>query len=118
MCLVDDDGRWAGVIRLPRDEMPGVDNQGDGLELIAIARGKVPNNSFPKVSEHWGGFRVNISEWECRERLDNPLTEFYEFYFAMCIGWRDAIAYRRGLGRVKAVVWESLKLDEINIILG
>ena len=55
--LINDTGRWAGIIRLPRKDVNEFATLPDDvpkklrLELIAVARGKVRNDAFPKVSD-------------------------------------------------------------------
>ncbi|RDL30804.1 uncharacterized protein BP5553_10149 [Venustampulla echinocandica] len=119
--LVDDLGNWSGIIRLPRKEVydlttvPNVVQKKAPMELIAVAMGNVRNDSFPKHSDVFSVYRLDIPEWDCEERPKD--ADFYQFYFVLCIEWRGDIAYRRGLGRVEKSAWERLPLEEIDVVL-
>lgn len=118
--LVDDLGAWCGIIRLPQREvygftLPDIVEKKAPLELIAVATGKVANDSFPKHSDTHGSYRRDIPEWDCEERPKD--TPVYLFYFVLCIEWREGIAKRRGLGRVEKAAWERLPLEEIDVVL-
>lgn len=63
-------------------------------ELVAISRG----NDFLQPME--------------------PKKETYTFYDVLWIKWEDGIAYRRGVGRVKKQTWESMELEDIDLVLG
>lgn len=63
-------------------------------ELVAISKG----HDFPYPME--------------------PKNETYTFYNVLWIKWEDSIAYRRGVGRVKRETWESMELEDIDLVLG
>ncbi|KAK3986744.1 heterokaryon incompatibility protein-domain-containing protein [Cladorrhinum sp. PSN332] len=44
--------------------------------------------------------------------------ETYTFYNVLWVDWVDGVAYRRGVGRVKAVVWEAAEREEVDLVLG
>jgi hypothetical protein len=89
--------------------------QGSPVELIAIASGTVRNSSYPKMNGPYHR-SYSISEWNCKARPTD--REFYEFYFVLWIEWVEGIAYRKALGRVEKRAWESLALEDIDVILG
>ena len=41
-----------------------------------------------------------------------------ESYNVLCVEWKDGVAYRRGVGEVKADAWERLGKEEVDLILG
>lgn len=47
-----------------------------------------------------------------------PEKETYTFYNVLWIKWEHGIAYRRGVGRVKRETWESMELENVDLILG
>lgn len=105
-------------------ELPGNEQQtseaearGTAVELIAVATGKVRNDSYPKKGgDHNYHQAYSIPEWNCKRRPSDGV--FYEFYFVLWIEWEDGIAYRRALGRVEKGVWEATPLEDIDIVLG
>ncbi|OIW34249.1 HET-domain-containing protein [Coniochaeta ligniaria NRRL 30616] len=123
----DDDDEWEDVEtdedeELDRHDSDVEDTRSDSskepdvrVELIAVARGKVRNDSYPKKLASHGRF-FSIPELNCKGRP--KCDEFYEFYFVLWIEWQDGIAYRKALGRVEKKAWEALLLDNINVVLG
>ncbi|KAK1825792.1 heterokaryon incompatibility protein-domain-containing protein [Podospora conica] len=120
MSLVDSSGDWVGIIRLPGDEANAARENDSRLELIAVARAKIANDRVPKKPRVPSVIRISIPEWNCEERLSpSELSDpFYEVYFVLCIEWKDGIAYRRGLGRVKRAAWERQDLQDVDVVLG
>ena len=105
-CLVDNEGNWAGTIRLniPRtDPLP----KERSYELIALSLAKAVNN---------GDNSTFLDEWEIPERPHD--SEYYEFYFVMWIEWERGIAYRKAIGTVYRPVWENQVREDIDVILG
>lgn len=47
-----------------------------------------------------------------------PEKETFTFYNVLWIKWEDGIAYRRGVGRVKREIWESMELKDVDLVLG
>lgn len=47
-----------------------------------------------------------------------PDKEVYTFYNVLWVKWEDGIAYRRGVGRVKRETWESMELENVDLVLG
>lgn len=47
-----------------------------------------------------------------------PEKEEYTFYNVLWVKWEDGIAYRRGVGQVKRETWESMELEDIDLVLG
>jgi hypothetical protein len=41
-----------------------------------------------------------------------------DFCYVLWIGWKDGVAYRRGLGRVLQEAWDLQATEEINLVLG
>ncbi|KAJ0114268.1 hypothetical protein J7T55_010656 [Diaporthe amygdali] len=70
------------------------DQAGLPCELVAISKG----NDFIEPME--------------------PLKETYTFYNVLWIKWEDGIAYRRGVGRVTKETWESMELEDVDLVLG
>lgn len=44
--------------------------------------------------------------------------ETWSFYNVLWVVWKDGIAYRKGVGRVKRSVWEGLRKEDISLVLG
>ena len=105
-CLVDSNGDWAGSVRLSisqSDELP----KGESCELIALSSG---------VAQNSGDYFGKLDEWLVPERpCESPL---YEFYYVMWIERESGIAYRKAIGTVYKNVWESQRLEEVDIVLG
>lgn len=70
------------------------DQAGLPCELVAISKG----NDFIEPME--------------------PLKETYTFDNVLWIKWEDGIAYRRGVGRVTKETWESMELEDVDLVLG
>lgn len=70
------------------------DEAGYPCELVAISKG----NDFVHPME--------------------PDKEQYTFYNVLWVKWEDGIAYRRGVGRVKRETWESIDLEDVDLVLG
>ncbi|KAH8773677.1 heterokaryon incompatibility protein-domain-containing protein [Diaporthe sp. PMI_573] len=100
--LVDMEREVAGDLyisdKADRDLVKGYERQPDEAgypcELVAISKG----NDFVRPME--------------------PEKETYTFYNVLWIKWEDGIAYRRGVGRVKRETWESMELEDVDLILG
>jgi hypothetical protein len=100
--LVDMEREVAGDLyisdKADRDLVKGYERQldeaGYPCELVAISKG----NDFVRPME--------------------PEKETYTFYNVLWIKWEDGIAYRRGVGRVKRETWESMELEDVDLILG
>lgn len=87
---VDDaDDRW-----LVEDHTCPANQAGSACELVAISKG----NDFIQPME--------------------PGKETYTFYNVLWIKWDNGIAYRRGVGRVKRETWESMELEDVDLVLG
>lgn len=61
---------------------------------------------------------VAISKGNNLRHPVEPPREKYTFYNVLWIKWEDGIAYRRGVGRVKRQTWESMELEDIDLVLG
>lgn len=100
--LTNQKGDLIGYLRIDgRDDLhlvekyePRPDEAGYPCELVAISRG----NDFVHPME--------------------PGKEEYTFYNVLWIKWEDGIAYRRGVGHVKRETWESMELEDIDLVLG
>ena len=105
-CLVDDEGNWAGTIRLNTSQSDRL-SPGLSYELIALSLAKAVNNG------HYDGI---LDEWDIPERPRD--SEFYEFYYVMWIEWERGIAYRKAIGTVYQPMWERQIREDIDVILG
>lgn len=47
-----------------------------------------------------------------------PGKEEYTFYNVLWVKWEDGIAYRRGVGHIKRETWESMELEDVDLVLG
>lgn len=100
--LLDEKGELVGDLHInDRDDYEIVtnyksqpDETGYPCELVAISRG----NDFVHPME--------------------PGKEEYTFYNVLWVKWEDGIAYRRGVGSVKRETWESMELEDVDLILG
>lgn len=77
------------------------------MDLIAISAGSAKNRSDESFY---------FPEWDVTERPKDG--ELYEFYSVMWVEWDDGIAYRKGVGRVRKQIWDTLELDWCDIRLG
>jgi Heterokaryon incompatibility protein (HET) len=114
IALHDQEGNWVGALNL--DQEPLCDDQGgqtsdyltgQRFELAEIAEGSKPNKA------RWGW---PLDEWKSTERPKN--TDYYQFYYVMCIDWNGDVAYRIGLGRVGKEAWDALNTESIDVVLG
>ncbi len=105
-CLVDNEGNWAGTIRLNISRSDPLPKE-LSYELIALSRARVANS---------GEYHSFLDEWEISERPQD--SEYYEFYFVMWIEWERGIAYRKAVGTVYKPVWENQVREDIDVILG
>ena len=80
-------------------------------EFIAISAGDFISVPGRSVGIPW----TFLDEWELKTRTRNGKT--YEFYNVMLIEGRNGTAERRGLGRVEKSLWESMQLEEVDVIL-
>jgi hypothetical protein len=111
--LRDKEGKWVGYINFHDNEtlqdMPEFRTSpfiGCVLELVAVSQGYARNH----------GEAPGVDEFEMEERPKG--SELYEFYNVMWIEWKDAVAYRKGLGRILKSVWESESQKGVDVILG
>jgi hypothetical protein len=74
--------------------------------VTAISIGNVFNDDYP------------LSFFEGKHAERDKSYDIYEFYNVLCLEWREAIAYRKGLGRVAKAIWENQILDWVDITLG
>jgi len=55
-------------------------------------------------------------------KFPNDIRKFrqksFEIYYVLSIVWKDGVAYRTGLGRVRKTAWRQHTKDKINLILG
>lgn len=79
----------------------------ESVELIELSRG---------IAHGQRSYR--LEEFDYHHRLPIDENSRYHFYSVMCIEWEDGVAYRRGLGRVPAELWETEELEEIHVMLG
>lgn len=100
--LVDIEGKVVGDLDISdedgRDLVESLDSQPDEArclcEMVAISKG-----------------HESVHPME-------PGKETFTFYNVLWIKWEDGIAYRRGVGRVKRETWETLELEDIDLVLG
>jgi hypothetical protein len=81
-------------------------------EFIAISYGEydfTDDNRNP-------GFISRIKDEELRFAIQRDDRSVYCFYYVLMIEWVAGYAERRGLGRVNKAAWESLEVEEIEII--
>jgi hypothetical protein len=87
--------------------------EADLIECIAISKAAL-TTAHP-------AHEVGISQdrffgWEIE--LKNRAAGVYRFYNIMCIHRKDNVAFRRAVGRVSQDLWDGLRPDEIDIVLG
>ncbi|KAK0743958.1 heterokaryon incompatibility protein-domain-containing protein [Schizothecium vesticola] len=111
--LVDDQGAWAGVLRLNCAVLDFRDVQeylaGETCELVELSAGEVQRSR--KREE------VSFDEWD---RPGCPRTRggVYEFYNVMWIEWVGAVAQRKAVGRVERRAWQRLAGEEVDVCIG
>lgn len=105
--LVDIDGNWAGTLQLSGEisDRPLI---GMRCELIALSLGTAENRD----DKHPG----YLDEWYLPERPRDG--EFYRFYNVLWIEWEGFIAYRKAVGTVYKEMWDSQRLEDVDVILG
>ena len=105
-CLVDNEGNWAGTIRLNMsrsDSLP----KGQPCELIALSLATAVNS---------GDYLGVLDEWNMPGRPHD--SEFYQFYYVMWIEWEKGIAYRKAIGTVYKPIWEDQVREDVDVVLG
>jgi len=83
--------------------------EGEGsvkVEVAAISRGQIPNDEWQHAP----------TEMKNEERPKEGV--FYEVYNVLWVEWIDGVAYRRAHGRVEKGVWEGLKVEPVELVLG
>jgi hypothetical protein len=92
--LVDDDAECENSVCVGRyEDLEGEDNDVRGEEVDDTSEDD------------------NIYDLEKRINI-------YEYYNVMWIEWENGIAYRKAVGRVYKEAWESLDLEEVDVLLG
>ncbi|KAN0090565.1 Heterokaryon incompatibility protein (HET) domain containing protein [Hyaloscypha variabilis] len=105
-CLRDKSGAWAGILQVHEPLETGYRSQIYDFNTAEVdIERDVETGVFP------------LPEYFCSERKERGWR--YEFYNVLYIKWDSSgVAYRKGLGRVDREIWESLKHNNINLILG
>jgi hypothetical protein len=113
----DKDGNWAGILHLPELISPLASSdenniaQKEQCELVMLSKGyyrlPVKNKKWPEEDDP--GFPISF---------DSSLSAVYEFYNVLWIEWRQGIAYRKAMGRIKKDIWERDATEWIDLILG
>jgi hypothetical protein len=103
LSLRDKKKNWAGTVQ-PHD---GLCRSDEAIELVEIATGFCRDTTSP-----WPG----IEEVRHQERPRSG--QWYEYYWVMWVGWTNGIAYRKGLGRVHRHMWEGLRGELFDFMLG
>ncbi|KAF2762495.1 HET-domain-containing protein [Pseudovirgaria hyperparasitica] len=112
--ILDREGGWAGAFIDRAIDASNSRKLEDGeiIELVQIAKG-VRKEKYPYFSM---SDKLVWPEWRQKAR---PIRgKWYEFYWVLRIDWENGIAYRRGIGRVVAQIWEAQDLEMIDLILG
>lgn len=77
-----------------QERISAAETSGIGIDVVAISRGF----DFPDPQ---------------------PIeTETWTFYNILWVYWKDGVAYRKGVGRVKRKAWEALERKDVFLILG
>lgn len=105
--LIRGDLARVGTLRV-HDELAAVTGPLiEAIELVEIAKGA---SRQPLVEGH---------------RLKDPAAEddpkegaWYEYYYVMWVEWNNGVAYRKGLGRVLANIWEKHRGEPFFLMLG
>ena len=95
---------WAGILQ---PHGGGLCRSDEAIELIEIAAGFCHDATSP-----WPGIE------EIRHQERPRLGQWYEYYWVMWVGWNEGIAYRKGLGRVYKHMWEGLRGELFDFMLG
>ena len=108
---------WAGIIYLQKEA--------SGEQICVI--GETCELALLSITEktRWCDFDQSVWHWEtipprfCYPE-DRPSRRIGSraIYNALCIEWRDGIAYRRALAQVKKNVWEKQEREDFELILG
>jgi hypothetical protein len=113
--LEDSTGNGVGALNLDLDLTDFTyPPYGTEYELVAIAAGSLIHDSYDmgEVSAllDWGNFVTRTGTPPSDPRI-------VDFCYVFWIGWKDGIAYRRGLGRVFKPAWDR-EATEIDLVLG
>ncbi|KAK0727622.1 heterokaryon incompatibility protein-domain-containing protein [Lasiosphaeria miniovina] len=104
-----EDGSWAGFLNLHNYQTARkfpVTGRGEMVELLAISTGAVTHD----------GYAPQLDEMKMAERPRDGGE--YRFVNVLFVTWDDGVAYRQGLGRVLASVWESAERESVDVTLG
>lgn len=90
------------LARFPKVETDNDQAKGRLIELVAIYRSKIYSRTsdLPRIEYY------------------HPPTLSPERYVVLWVEWRDEVAYRLACGHVDKEVWDSLDLENINLVLG
>ncbi|KAI9642534.1 hypothetical protein NHQ30_009339 [Ciborinia camelliae] len=123
------DDSWAGILKWVNRERcehgklfcPSCNKTARAFcELVAISMGRTSKDIMLglETGSSETAWKISLPEFGHEEGPNWDEPEEYEFYNCLWIEWIDGIAYRKALGRVKKSVWESLDLEEIDLLLG
>jgi hypothetical protein len=104
---------WSSIDKSQGNGWPLDDGLDEEIaECIAISKGEFcmkPGNQSVGISER------QFHNWELARRIK---WGFYRFYNVMWIDRTDRVAYRRAVGRVDRDIWDRLRPEKIEILLG
>jgi hypothetical protein len=121
-------GTLVGVVRL--NITSGLQRPDEACELVAISRGKSrlvdPRSDIIEERDNLEHLLAIVAWRTSLPQTENKLDKFYlqkkigiyEYYNVMWIEWKNGIAYRKAVGRVYKEAWESLELEEVDVLLG
>ncbi|KAK1749599.1 heterokaryon incompatibility protein-domain-containing protein [Echria macrotheca] len=126
--LVDDNNAVIGALRLNttstnHSEIP---KPGSRLELIVLSKGicsesfLIGNSTIPEL-EYFHSDCVDRCHTRLKPCRADKAVVPYGFYNVMWIGWdRDGggVAYRKGVGRIRADVWDRQETERVDVVLG
>ncbi|KAF2092949.1 HET-domain-containing protein [Rhizodiscina lignyota] len=93
-----------GYLRLNEDPDAAETQVGDVCELIELSSGEQENGLRHAQTLDWEGGK--------------SFLDMESFFNVMWIEWKDNVAYRKAVGRVRESVWRDVETEEVDITLG
>jgi hypothetical protein len=86
---------------------------GEAVDNVKFESTHLDEMSEDKSNDQWESWDYQRKVIDLRDQIG-----VYEYYNVMWIEWENGIAYRKAVGRVYKEAWESLDLEEVDVLLG
>jgi hypothetical protein len=85
-------------------------------EFVAISAGSLHLHSGNPCCRYQPDFpEVKLPSFQ--ERFKHQEYAVYQYVNVLLIEWKDAIAYRQGVGRIRKDFWECEAKEEIDLLM-